>query len=166
MNPPDAIEPEGLFDGLSVGAIFFGALVDIGATLVSGLVLLLVFAPEVMSADPAEADAAIQALYASTAFNALELAVGLACTGLGAFVGALRAGLLHVRHGGWIAVTSTALFAFFALAQPPEASVPSAPFWREALGWILILPAGVVGGLLARAVQTRSPGQTTGAGGV
>ena len=126
----------------------------------------MLFAPEVLTSEPAEADAAIAALYASAAFNLLELAVGLACTALGAFTGALRAGLLHVRHGGWIAVTSTALFAFFALAQPPDAAAQAVPLWREALGWILILPAGVVGGALARGVQSRLPNPPNGAGGV
>lgn len=156
MNPPGAIEPEGLFDGLSVGAILLGALVDIGATLVSGVLLVLVFAPEAMAGNEAEAAAAIEALYASPVYNALELAVGLACTALGAFVGALRAGVLHVRHGGWIAVASTGLIAILSLAAPPDAAREAVPFWREALGWALILPAGVAGGALARAVQPDS----------
>lgn len=156
MKPPGAIEPEGLFDGLSAGAILFGALVDIGATLVCGILLMLVFAPEAISRNEAEAAAAIEALYASPVYNAVELAVGLACTTLGAVAGALRAGVLHVRHGGWIAVASTALTAFFTLAAPPETTTAAIPFWREALGWILILPAGVAGGVLARAVQTGS----------
>lgn len=157
MKPPGAIEPEGLFDGLSFGAILFGALVDIGATLVSGILLVLVFAPEAVSQNQAEAAAAIEALHGSAVYNAVELAVGLSCTALGAFAGALRAGVLHVRHGGWIAVASTALVAFFSLAAPPDAAIEAVPMWREALGWLLILPAGVAGGALARAVQPGSP---------
>jgi hypothetical protein len=154
VNPPDAIEPEGIFEGLSGSSIVLGVLVDIGLTTLVGILLVAWLAPEVFAADEAAATEALDALYASTTFHALELAVGSLCTLLGAFVGARRAGSLHVRHGGWIAVASAATGAIVMVLTPPDPSLGAVPFWKEALAWILILPAGVAGGALARAVET------------
>jgi hypothetical protein len=156
-RPPslDPIEPEGLFDGLSGAAILFGAVVDLGATIFASLLVMALAAPREAAADPAAAAEAMEAFYASGPLAALDLALGLVCTAFGAFVGARRAGKLHVRHGGWIAVTSTAMIAFLMLLAPPApaAQGPELPLWYEALAWILIIPAGVAGGALAAALD-------------
>jgi len=149
MERPGSIEPEGVFDGLSGGAIALGAFVDLGATILGSLLLLGWLAPAALGPDEAEAAEALAAHAASDVGCALELALGIFCTALGAFVGARRAGRLHVRHGGWIAVASTAGVALLMLLTPPDAQEPAVPLWCQALAWILIIPAGVSGGALA-----------------
>lgn len=155
MSAPGPIEPEGLFDGLSGGSIALGALVDIGATVVVGSLLLLWLAPDVFSPDEATSAEALEAFYASAGYAALQLALGMLCTVFGAYVGARRAGRLHVRHGGWIAVASTALNALLIAIDPSIGSDP-APFWMQALGWVLVIPAGIAGGALAGALDGRA----------
>jgi hypothetical protein len=60
----------------------------------------------------------------------------------------MRAGRPHVRHGGWIAVTSASLSLVF-LAFPAEGPVPEVPLWYDMVGWALLLPAGLAGGGIA-----------------
>src|SRR4030095_396539 len=97
------IEPEGTFAGLSASAILFGAFLDIATTVIASSLLLLWFVPELSAKDEAHARAALAELYASRGYIAANLAIGAACTVLGAFAGGRRAGRLDVRHGGWIA---------------------------------------------------------------
>jgi hypothetical protein len=154
MNAP--IEPEGTFAGLSASAILFGAFLDIATTVIASSLLLLWLVPELSAKDEAHARAALAELYASRGYIAANLAIGAACTVLGAFAGARRAGQLHVRHGGWIAVTSTALGVLLSLFESPARDAGAVPLWAEVLAWVLILPAGVAGGALAAALP-RAP---------
>jgi hypothetical protein len=157
MSAP--IEPEGTFAGLSASAIFFGAFVDIVATLVASTLLVLWLVPDVGAQDEDHAREVLAQLYGSRAYVVANLAIGAACTVLGAFAGARRAGQLHVRHGGWIAVTSTALGVLLSLFDPPARDAATAPLWAEVVAWLLILPAGVGGGALAAALS-RGPDRT------
>jgi hypothetical protein len=91
-------------------------------------------------------------LAASTGYVAANIALGVLGTMLGAFVGARRAGQLHVRHGGWIAVTSTAIGALLMLLEPPARDAVGFPFWSQVVAWLLILPAGMTGGAIAAAL--------------
>lgn len=149
-----------MFDGLNASAILLGAFVDIAATTIAltGLVLWLV--PDVMSQDQAVSRKALEEFHASTTYVTANVVLGALGTVIGAFVGASRAGRLHVRHGGWIAVTSTAIgFLLTLLSAPPQVDAAN-PLWAEALAWLLILPAGISGGALAAALpaaQNREP---------
>jgi hypothetical protein len=158
MRPHAPIEPEGTFAGLRGSAILFGAFVDIAATVIASMLLLWWLAPDAISPDEAKAREALAQLYASTAYLIANLALGALCTVFGAFVGARRAGQLHVRHGGWIAVASTLIGTLLTLLERLSAGDPAAavPLWAEALAWMLILPAGVTGGALAGVLQRRS----------
>ena len=153
MLPRAPIEPEGTFTGLSAAAILFGACVDIAATVVGSTLLVLWLAPQLPTSDPAKAQEALNQLAASPAYIAANLVVGALCTVFGAFAGARRAGQLHVRHGGWIAVSSTALGVLLTSLEPvPSAGAAPLPFWPEVIAWLLILPAGMLGGALAGAL--------------
>ena len=151
MQPIPPIEPDGTFDGLRPGAILLGALVDIVFTMVASWLLIAWLAPDAFDAGESELLERIAALNASPEYVIGAVVTGALGTLVGAFIGARSAGRLHVRHGGWIAVTSAALGATLLLLEPasPEPGVPF-PFWAEALGWLLILPAGIAGGALAR----------------
>lgn len=158
MRPHAPIEPEGTFAGLRGGAILFGAFVDIAVTVIASTLLLWWLAPDAISPDEAKTREALALVYASTAYLVGNLVVGALCTVLGAFAGARRAGQLHVRHGGWVAVASTGIGTLLTLLEPVPTGDPAAaiPFWVEATAWLLILPAGVTGGALARALQQPS----------
>jgi hypothetical protein len=152
MMPRAPIEPEGTFAGLSGSAILLGAFVDIAATMIGSILLVSWLAPELLSQSEADARATAARLAASTSYIAANIAVGALCTMLGAFVGARRAGQLHVRHGGWIAVTSTAIGVLLTAFDTPAHDASDAPLWAEVIAWLLILPAGMCGGALAAAL--------------
>jgi hypothetical protein len=158
MEPITPIEPDGVFTGLRWGAILFGAFVDIAATILTSTLLLAAVEPAVLSQDDAVAREAISRMNTSHVYVLGSIALGALCTVLGAFLGARSAGRLHVRHGGWIAVTSALLGMLMLLVDPSAAADPSTavPLWAEALGWLLILPAGVAGGALAGALHPRA----------
>jgi hypothetical protein len=152
MLPRAPIEPEGTFDGLSGAAILLGAFIDIAFTEIAGTLLALWLAPDLASQDPTQVSQLLAELAASTSYVAASVAVGALGTMLGAFVGARRAGQLHVRHGGWIAVTSTAIGALLMLLEPPARDAAEFPFWSQVAAWLLILPSGMTGGALAAAL--------------
>ena len=145
---PPSIEPTGIFDGIRPGAILLGVIVDTVATIISGFVLLFVFAMQVAGQRVDNVpDDAIDAIVTSPTFLLASLVVGISCTILGAFVGARRAACFHVRHGAWIAVGS-AVVALASYAVSPQGE-PN-PLWFDIVGFTLIIPAGVAGGLLAQ----------------
>ena len=153
MMPRAPIEPEGTFTGLSAAAILFGACVDVAATVLGSTLLVLWLAPELATSEPTQAQEALARLAASPTYIAANLVLGGLCTVFGAFAGARRAGQLHVRHGGWIAVVSTALGVLITSLEPaPPQDAASGPFWAEVVAWLLILPAGMLGGALAAAL--------------
>jgi hypothetical protein len=154
QHSPQSIEPEGLFEGLVPGAILLGAIVDHVATAIASIALVAAIGPdEVFSDDAGISDAAFDALALEPEFLLWSMALGLGCTVLGAYVGATRAGRLHLRHGGWIAVASAALGLVFMLV-PAEGPAPALPWWYEAIGWVLLLPAGLLGGALSMRVHS------------
>lgn len=89
----------------------------------------------------------------SSAFSVVALALGFGCTTLGAFVAAVRAGRLPVRHGLAVAlvgfVISFARFVAFAIAPPSDPGAVHSLPW-EILGWVLVFGAGFTGGELGR----------------
>ncbi len=147
-----AIEPEGLFDGLSLRAIMLGAVVDHVATIFVFLALGFWLSADALLEDGEAAERAIKELWLSPAYLLGSMVLGLGCTVLGAFVGARRAGRFFLRHGGWIAVISVALSMVFLIF--PSESESLTPVWYEILGWALILPAGLLGGVLAQAASS------------
>jgi hypothetical protein len=126
MLPRAPIEPEGMFDGLSAASIFFGAFVDVAATVILSTLLVVWLAPEVANQDEAATRRALVELAASSSYVASNLALGALCTVLGVLITSLE-------------------------PAPPQDAV-SGPFWAEVVAWLLILPAGMIGGALAAAL--------------
>jgi hypothetical protein len=152
---PPTIEPEGMFDGLRPAAILYGAVVDNLATLAASIGLVMwMGSDQVVSEDGEVSRAALEALSAEPEFLLWSALLGLLCTVLGGFVGASRAGAQHLKHGGWVAVASAALGALFMLA-PGSGAGTAPPLWYEALGWGLLIPAGLLGGALAKLRATQ-----------
>jgi hypothetical protein len=145
---PPAIEAPGIFEGLRPRAILLGVIVDNLATLLASLVLVSIFAArQGLGQDGEISEEALEALASSPEFLLASLGVGLACTSLGGFVGAKRAGSSFARHGGWVGVGSAVMALVMSLSSGPNPSPP--PLWLELAGYLLVIPAGVLGGLLA-----------------
>ena len=152
---PPPIEAPGIFEGLRPRAILIGVVVDHLATLVAGFVLVSIFAAQQGWERGGEIpEDALESLAASPEFLLASLAVGLACTSLGGFVGARRAGSAFARHGGWIGVASALLGLLLQVWSGPSAQPP--PLWLEIVGYLLVIPAGVLGGFLAGALARRA----------
>jgi cellobiose-specific phosphotransferase system component IIC len=149
MQPaPTPIQPEGFLDGLRWGCILRGALLDIALTVAGSIPLTLWLAgPGALSEDETTAREALDALSSPEALF-WGAVLGIAATIVGAYYGAHRAGTLHVRHGGWVAVVSIVLGLPFMLLSAAETSAAQ-PSWYEAIGMIAMLPAGMLGGFLA-----------------
>ncbi len=159
MEPtPRPVEPQGLFDGLRFGPIAVGAVFDQFLTMVAIALLIGWFVtPEVGSEDSEAAEAALEAVLSSSTFLAASMVVGFACTTVAAWFGARMAGRDFVRHGGWIAVTSAALAAVFVLGAADQPSRIEIPLAYEVAGWLLMLPAGLLGGAFAGLTAPRAP---------
>lgn len=151
-SPPVPIGPDGLLDGLRWGCIIRGALLDIVLTAIASVPLLLVLAGSAaFSEDRDAADRAIDQALASPEGLLWGALLGLGATVAGAWYGAARAGDSHVRHGGWVAIVSLALALplYFVTAQ---SAIPN-PLWYEVLTMAGMLPAGLLGGLMARELR-------------
>jgi len=150
MEPgrPSPIEPTGVFDGLRPGAILIGIVVDNLATFVASAMLVSFFAAGMAKEHGGDLpEEALESLLASPEFLLASLAVGLLCTVFAAYVGARRAACFFIRHGAWIAVGSAfSALVLFAIADPQD---PRPPLWVDLVGFTLMIPAGLLGGLLA-----------------
>lgn len=89
----------------------------------------------------------------SAAFSAAALALGFACTTLGAFVAATRAGRQPILHGLLVGVVgfliSFGRFLAFWINPPSDPGAVHSLPW-ELLGWVLVFAAGFAGGSLGR----------------
>jgi hypothetical protein len=157
--PRAPIEPEGIFDGLRWDCIVRGALLDIVLTVVGSVPLILFLAgSDAFSEDQHASDQAIERALTSPEGVLWGTLLGLAATLAGSCYGAWRAGQHHVRHGGWVAVVSLVLALPLSLVSAPR----SVPLFYELLGLVGMLPAGLLGGLVARRLQ-RNGGSGSGA---
>lgn len=146
---PLPIEPDGMFDGLRWSAILLGALLDNVLTVLAMIpITLFVAGADALSKNEEVANEAIDRAILAPEFLLWSFVVGLAITVYAAFWAARRAGLSHLRHGGWTAVTS-AVLASLLLVVPGTATGPEPPLWYNALALTLMVPAGVFGGWVA-----------------
>ncbi len=154
MEPtPTPIQPAGFLDGLQWRWIFRGALLDIALTVAGSIPLILWLAgAAAFSEDDAAAHDALDQALSSPEGLFWSAVLGLAATIVGAYYGARRAGTLHVRHGGWVAVVSMVLGLAFQLLSTAGSS-SAYPFWYEAVGLAAMVPAGMLGGYLASRVR-------------
>ena len=155
MGPGDTpIEPEGMLDGIQWGNVARGAVMDLAASWLA-LIPVLLHLADIGSLEDEEAiQSAIEQASLSSEFLWLSAAIGLGISVAVAFWVARRAGDRHVLHGGWTAVASVLLgFALTVLAGSAEARPP---FWFEALGYSLMIPAGMFGGWLASRAEVET----------
>ena len=146
---PSPIEPDGVFDGLRWSPILRGAVLDNLLTFLAlSPIMLFVAGTEAFSEDEEIVKHAIDRAIVAPEFLLWSFIVGILITAYAAFWAARRAGLLHLRHGGWTAVASAVLASLFLLV-PGATEGPAPPFWYNSLALAVMVPAGVFGGWLA-----------------
>lgn len=156
MHHPEPIEPESMFEGLRWRPILLGGLLDNALSIVAFIPLTFAFAGnDAFSADEEAANRAFDLASSSPEFLLAGLVLGCTVTVFAAYWAASRAGALHVRHGGWTAVTSAALASLMVLLSG-GGDGGSTPLWYEALGLALMVPAGMLGGWCAARLAARA----------
>ena len=149
-SQPLPLEPDGVFDGLRWNCIVRGAFLDIVLTAVASVPLILFLAgPVAFSEDEQVADEVMDEALASPEGLFLGALVGLSATVAGAYYGARRAGAHYVRHGGWVAVVSLLVALPLAFLPGVQSSIPNPP-WYDVLTIAGMIPAGLLGGVIAR----------------
>lgn len=133
---------------LDLRAIVIGSLVDNVGTLLVGLAFDAAVSTSSSIADPTELAAMV---YASVPLQIIQLALGLALTATGAFVAATIAKKDPRLQAFAVGVVSTAIGFIFVFSAPE-----GAPFWSEAAGLLLTIPAAFVGGELRRLIAPAS----------
>ena len=148
---PPAIEAPGIFEGLSPRAILLGVIVDNLATLVSSLVLVSYFAArQGLGEDGKLSEEALEGLVASPGVPAREPRDGSRLHEPGRLrrCASRRKLLRPTRRLGRRRIRLDGI-RDLSLSSGPGPSPP--PLWLELAGYLLVVPAGVVGGLLAGA---------------
>jgi hypothetical protein len=142
-DPPDARRRS------SILAVVLGFFVDIGATMIFGIVLAIVGGVG-LAAGGAPPEAIDSIVERSAGFQLLGLAGGLACTALGGYVAARFANHADYANAFAVGVASLVFGEVMLLVQPQDY-----PVWLRLLGDVLVIPAALVGGHL-RMLQKRA----------
>lgn len=123
---------------LNVRAVLIGEIVDsLGSMIVS-----IIFTAAVATWSGATTPEDLVLIFdGSPGLQATQLALGLALTASGAYVAAMLANEQQRKHAFAVGVISTVLGFLFAFSAPE-----SAPFWVQAMGLVLTVPAAFVGG--------------------
>jgi hypothetical protein len=133
-----------LTSALVFRAVVIGSLVDTVGTLIAGLV----FDGAISAAYSASSADELSALvYASVPLQLAQLVLGLTLTAIGAYVAAFVAKKEARLHAFAVGVISTGIGFLFVFSAPE-----GAPFWAEAAGLLLTIPAAFLGGEVRRAL--------------
>jgi hypothetical protein len=124
-------------------AIVIGSLTDVLGTMLIGSTIVIAIAAIVTGADSAER--LNEALAVSTPLQVLSLALGLTFTAVGGYVAARLAPGAERAQAFAVGVVSTTVGFLFALSGSG-----AYPFWLEASGLILTIPAAFAGGEIRR----------------
>lgn len=128
---------------LRTRAVLIGSLVDIGGTFIAGSLLIAAVATATGATTPEQL---ARTLDAAPSLQLATLALGLLMTLVGAYVAARLAPGAERMHAFAVGVIST-LIGFSSVFASPESS----PFWSQAAGLILTVPAAFAGGEIRRA---------------
>jgi len=131
---------------LKLRAVVAGLLVDTAGTLVVALLLNAVVAVVTGATTPED----LATIFAgSVELQTVQLALGIWMTLLGAYVAARMVPGAERLHAFAVGVASTGLGFLFVFSAPE-----AAPFWMQAAGLILTIPAAYAGGEIRRATAT------------
>ncbi len=144
--PPPPIEPTGFFTGVKVYPVVIGIVVDYVATYVAMYAYLFFYLVQELSKDGDVTEEKILAYMTSPEGLMVGFAIGAACTALGGFVAARKAGTLEIKHGAFVGLGSLIL-SF--IEQRMRGETVSIPEWFRVLSIVAIIPAGALGGFVA-----------------
>lgn len=157
--PPPATEATGFFTGLRALPIAVGAFVDNLATMLGGLFFLSLQIDRygIRPGDELPEEV-LRTLQSDPSLLFTSLLIGTLATCLGGYVAARRAGCHRVRHGAFVGLVGVLLGL---LAFAPTASVARPPLWYDLLSFLLLIPAGALGGRLAYLRALKTPRKST-----
>lgn len=144
--------------GLSLRAVAAGVAVDWIGTFVASLAILLVATAIGASryGDEAGVERYLEQLRSAPDFVILSSFVGLAFVSLGGYVAGRVARCDEVRHAAVMGSISLALGIAMDLTSTSEVS-GWYPTWLRVMGHVLVLPAALFGGFLARGRDAETP---------
>ena len=135
--------------GLVPRAVIIGSLIDNAGTLLASAIFGALVA-EFSGATSAEDLSMV--IEGSIALQVVQLVLGLSFTTMGAYVAALMAKGNERTNAFAVGVISTAIGFLFVFTAPEMA-----PFWAEAAGLLLTIPAAFLGGEVRLAVVKMRP---------
>jgi len=144
---PPPTEAPGFFTGLRALPIAVGAFVDNLATMLGGLFFLSLQIDRygIRPGDELPEEV-LRTLQSDPSLLSASLVIGTLATGLGGYAAARLAGCHRVRHGAFVGLIGVFLGL---LAFAPAAPVTRPPLWYDLLAFLLLIPAGALGGALA-----------------
>lgn len=132
-------------------AVLIGSMADIGGSTIASLILGIAVALTMLA--PGETAEQLQTrLFTDPAFLTIELALGLACSGLGAFVAARLARRREQLHG----LLAAGLGLVFGMLFTQLVHENPVPAWYRVAGYLLVFPVAWLGAVAARALNRRS----------
>lgn len=154
MAPAPSSHPIDLVSGIRPGPVLLGVAVDWALTVVFSLFLTQAFLdPGLWDVPEGDFDstyaAEIDAMLTNTDFLLASLVFGALATAIGGYVAASKAATLQLKYGLMVAVVS-GLTGLLVGLLPGESSSPPLPFWYDLAGWCVLIPAGILGGYVAR----------------
>ena len=130
--------------GLITRAVIVGSLIDNAGTLLANAIFGALVA---QFSGATSAEDLTMIIEGSVTLQVAQLILGLSFTAIGAYVAALMAKGNERTNAFAVGVLSTAIGFLFVFTAPEMA-----PFWAEAVGLLLTIPAAFAGGEVRRAV--------------
>ena len=105
-RPPSPVQPTGFFNGVQIFPVIVGIVVDYIATYAAMYVYFFVYlAQELSKKGEVTEDTLIQYMTSPEGLM-VGFAIGTACTVLGGFVAARKAGAFEIKHGAFVGLGS------------------------------------------------------------
>jgi hypothetical protein len=146
-NIPPPIEPMGIFSGVQVRPIIAGVIVDYIATLLAGMVYLVIYFGQEIVEQGDLSEEAINEILTSPEHLVILGVIGAFCTVLGGYVAGRIAKDIEIKHGALVGLGSLVLVT---LEQVMSGKSTSYPIWFEVVGYLIAVPAGALGGHIAQ----------------
>ncbi len=148
MPSPDT--SQNVLAGLKPAAIMLGVAVDWVLTIFFSILTVNMVVTAADRADEKAFEAALDALTSDSGYLMMMLLSGAFFTAAGAYAGARRAGVVPLKHGLAVAAVSASAAVLFQMTSEHDATQQALPIWYTLGSWLLILPAGILGGYYAR----------------
>ena len=130
--------------GVSIKAVVIGAAIDIGGTLIAGVVFTVIYTAMLLGQGVSEADLQHRIL-SDQSYYVVSLILGTGFLVSGAFVAARIARAHEIVHAGLVGVVAIATGAFVIFAD-----TTMYPSWYIPVSFGITLPVALLAGYVAR----------------